>query len=74
MLRLGQDPTMYYRTAIYMGLRVGEIASLTLADVHLDAVPPHLKLHARHDKARRGARQPPPENLAHAMRLYLATG
>jgi integrase len=44
---------------------------LTLADVCLDAVPPHIKLHARHDKARRGARQPLPDDLARAIREFL---
>jgi integrase len=71
MLRVGRDRAMFYRIAIYTGLRVGEIASLTLAGVHLDAQPPHVTLHARHDKARRGARQPLPDDLAHAIRQYL---
>jgi integrase len=73
MLRLGRERAMFYRIAVYTGLRVGEIASLTLADVCLDAVPPHIKLHARHDKARRGARQPLPDDLARAIREFLDT-
>ena len=72
MVRLGQDRAMFYRIAIYTGLRVGELASLTLADVQLDVGTPHLNLHARHDKARRGARQPLPDDLVHAIRRYLA--
>ena len=71
MLQLGRDRAMFYRIAIFTGLRVGEIASLTLADVCLDAVPPHIKLQARHDKARRGARQPLPDDLARAIRRNL---
>ncbi len=72
MLRLGRDRAMFYRVAIYTGLRAGELASRTLADLHLDAEPPYLNLHAKHDKARRGARQPLPDDLVQSLRSYLA--
>jgi integrase len=72
MVRLGRDRAMFYRIAIYTGLRAGELASRTLADLQLDASPPYLTLDARHDKARRGARQPLPDALVQAIRSYLA--
>jgi len=49
---------MFYWIAIYTGLGVSEIASLRLADVHLDAGPLYVFLQTKHDKPRRGARQP----------------
>ena len=67
----GCDRTMFYRMAIYPGLRVSELKSITLADTHLDAAPPYLMLRAENEKARRGARQPLSDDLAAAIREYL---
>ena len=72
LTRIGRKRALFYRIAVYTGLRVSEIKSLTIADTHLDSAPPHLRLHAKHDKARRGARQPLPDDLAAAIRDYLA--
>lgn len=37
--RVGQSHTMFYRIAMFTGLRYSEIKSLKIADVHLDANP-----------------------------------
>ena len=72
MRRVGQSHAMFFRIAMFTGLRFSEIKSLKVADVHLDANPPHLTLHAKFDKARRGARQPMSNDLVGHLRQYLA--
>jgi integrase len=72
MHRVGQSHSMFYRIAIFTGLRYSEIKSLKVADVHLDAQPPYLDLHARYDKSRRGAHQPLNDDLVAHLRRFLA--
>jgi integrase len=72
MHRVGQSHAMFYRIAIFTGLRYSEIKSLKVADAHLDANPPHLDLHAKYDKARRGARQPLSDDLVVHLRRHIA--
>ena len=67
----GRERAMFYRIAIYTGLRVSELASITLGDVHLDTKPAYVELRAEHEKSRRGARQPLGADLARAIRAYL---
>ena len=72
MHRVGQSHAMFYRIAIFTGLRYSEIKSLKVADVHLDAEPPYLDLHAKYDKARRGAHQPLSDDLVEHLRRHIA--
>jgi integrase len=72
MLRVGQSHAAFYRIAIFTGLRYSEIKSLKVADVHLDARPPYLDLHAKYDKSRRGAHQPLNDDLVAHLRTFLA--
>lgn len=73
MHRVGESHAMFYRIAIFTGLRYSEIKSLKVADVHLDANPPYLDLHARHDKSRRGAHQPLSDDLVEHLRQYITS-
>ncbi len=69
---LGQTRAMAYWTAAATGLRWNELRSVTFGAVRLDADTPHIVLHARDEKARRGAQIPVQADLAAALRLYLA--
>jgi integrase len=73
MHRVGQSHAMFYRIAVFTGLRYSETKSLKIVDAHLDADLPYLDLHAMYDKARRGARQPLNANLVGHLRQYIAS-
>ena len=60
-----------YRTLIYTGLRKNELASLTVADLHLDGEQPHAELAARNAKSGKGARLPLRADLVQDLRAYL---
>ncbi len=48
---LGRERSLIYKTAIYTGLRRGEIAALQVSHLHLDAEPyPYLHLPSEHTK------------------------
>jgi len=68
---LGETRAMAYWTAAATGLRWGELRSITLGAVRLEATPPHIALEARHEKARKGATLPVPESLAAGLRDYI---
>lgn len=67
----GQRNAMFYRLAAFTGLRRSELASITLADVHLDTNPPYIELHAENGKNRRGAQLPLKAELTQMLREYL---
>ena len=69
---LGETRAMAYWTAAATGLRWGELRSITLGAVRLDADPPHMLLAAKDEKARRGAQIPLPADLAAALSQYIA--
>ena len=69
---LGWTRALAYRTAAATGLRWGELRSITLGAVRLDADTPHLILEARHEKARRGAQIPLPASLATELEEYVS--
>ena len=69
---LGETRAMAYWTAAATGLRWGELRSITLGAVRLDANPPHMLLAAKDEKARRGAQIPLPQDLAAALSQYIA--
>jgi integrase len=57
LIMLGQERALIYRTAIYTGLRRGEIAALRPCHLHLDALPyPYLNLPGLHTKNGEAAR------------------
>jgi integrase len=55
LVRLGQERALIYKTLIYTGLRKNELASLTVADLHLDGERPYAQLAARNAKNGKGA-------------------
>jgi integrase len=71
LVKLGEERALIYKTLIYTGLRKGELASLTVADLHLDAAQPYVELAARNAKSGRGARLPLRADLAQDLREHL---
>jgi integrase len=55
---LGQERELMYKTLVLTGLRKGELASLTIGQVYLDAQPPFAELLSSDEKAARGANIP----------------
>ncbi len=71
LAQLGRERALIYKTLIYTGLRKNELASLTLADVHLDCERPFLALAARNAKSGKGASIPLRADLVQELREHL---
>jgi len=69
---IGKTRSMIYATLMFTGLRYGELKSITIGQVHLDAAVPHIELRAASDKARRGAQVPLPASFAALLGKYVA--
>jgi integrase len=69
---LGQERELMYKTLVLTGLRKGELASLTIGQIHLDAKPSFAELLAKDEKAGRGANIPLRADLVDDLRDYLA--
>ena len=63
---------MIYKTLILTGLRKGELASLTVGQLHLDADLPYLDLNAADEKNRQGSSIMLRDDLADDLRQWLA--
>jgi integrase len=69
---LGRERAMIYKTLVLTGLRKGELASLTVGQVHLDEPQPFLSLEAGDEKNRQGAEIAMRSDLVDDLRLWLA--
>jgi integrase len=69
---LGRERALIYKTLLLTGLRKGELASLTVAHLCLDAAVPYLTLDAADEKSREGNDLPLREDLAADLRDWLA--
>ncbi len=70
--RLGQERALIYKTLVLTGLRRGELASITVGQLDLDAEPPFLVLAAADEKNRQGSTLPLRADLAADLRGWLA--
>jgi integrase len=70
--RLGRERSLIYKTLTLTGLRKGELASITVGQVELDAPQPYAELLARDEKSGRGAKIPLRRDLVTDIREYLA--
>jgi len=70
--RLGRERDLIYKTFVLTGLRLGELASLTVRNLCLDAEVPHMVLEAAHEKNRQGSDLPLRDDLALDIRAWLA--
>lgn len=68
----GPDRAILYLTAAATGLRAGELAQLTPANLDLDADIPTARLKAKQTKNRKPVEQPIPAPLAARLRVYIA--
>ena len=69
----GPDRQALYACAIYSGMRVGELASLTRASFHLDNDPPYLTVRAGNTKSKKQRDIPVPAEIANLLRAWLET-
>ncbi len=70
--RLGRERALIYKTLVLTGLRKGELASLTVGQLDLDAATPCLTLDAADEKNRQGSTLPLRSDLAADLRQWLA--
>lgn len=69
--RLGLERMLIHKTMVLTGLRLGELASITVGQLHLDAPQPHAELLARDAKAGSAALIPLRHDLAEDLRHWL---
>jgi hypothetical protein len=69
---LGRERALTYKTLVLTGLRKGELASLTVAHMHLDDPIPFASLDAADEKNREGNAIPLRDDLAADLRAWLA--
>lgn len=70
--RLGRERALIYKTLVLTGLRKGELASLTVAQLYLDGAVPFVALAAADEKNREGNDIPLRDDLAADLRDWLA--
>ena len=72
MEALGRERALIYKTLVLTGLRKGELASITVGQLVLDADPAFLVLDAADEKNRKGSTIPLRADLAADLRQWLA--
>lgn len=68
---VGRERALIYKTLVTTGLRVGELASLTAAQVKLDGRAAYIELDAADEKNRQGNAVPIRDDLADDLRAWL---
>ncbi len=69
---IGRERALIYKTLVLTGLRKGELASLTIGQLDLDAPQPYAILNAADEKNRKGSEIPLRGDLAADLRAFLA--
>jgi integrase len=69
---VGRERALIYKVLLLTGLRKGELASLTVGQLDLDAPQPYAVLNAADEKNRRGSDIPLRADLAADLRAFLA--
>ncbi len=64
---LGRERSLIYKSLVLTGLRRGELASLTIGQLHLDAKHPYVDLYAADSKNRQAAQIPLRHDLANEL-------
>src|SRR5262249_29526595 len=72
LTRVGRERALIYKTLVLTGLRKSELASLTVAQLRLDAATPFLELDAADEKNGEGAKIPLRSDLAGELVNWLA--
>ena len=68
---LGLERTLIYKTLVLTGLRKGELASLTIGQLHLNVQSPFVELEAADEKSGEGNSIPIRSDLADDLRQWL---
>ena len=68
---LGRERALIYKTLVLTGLRKGELASLTVAQVYVDGPVPYVALNAADEKNRQGSELVLREDLAEDLKEWL---
>ena len=68
---LGRERALVLKTLVLTGLRVGELRSITIGQVHLDCPMPYIELNAADEKNRHGSDLPLRADLADDIREWL---
>lgn len=71
LVRLGRERALIYKTLIYTGLRKNELATLTVADMHLESERPYAQLAGKNAKNGKGAMIPLRADLVQDLREHL---
>ncbi len=69
--RIGRERALIYKTLALTGLRRGELASITVGQLELEAATPHAVLHAADEKNRQGSNIPLRADLVTEIRAWL---
>jgi integrase len=69
---IGRERRLTYKTLVLTGLRKGELASLTVGQLHLDGAVPFASLDAADEKNRQGSEIILRDDLADDLRQWLA--
>jgi integrase len=72
LLWQGRERALIYKVLALTGLRKGELASITHAQLWLDEKQPYIELKAKDEKSGRGAQIPLRKDLADELREFLA--
>ena len=72
LLRLGQERVLIYKTLALTGLRMGELASITVGQCVLDVARPYIDLSAGDEKNGQGNDIPLGDELAAELRAWVA--
>jgi len=67
----GRERALIVKTLVLTGLRSGELRSITIGQVHLDAAMPYIELAAKDEKNRDGSDVPLRDDLAEDLRAWL---
>lgn len=70
--RRGRQRALVYKTLVLTGLRRGELASVTVGDIHLDEAVPYATLQAASAKNRQATEIPLRDDLVADLRAWLA--
>lgn len=70
--RLGRERALIYKTLVITGLRKGELASLTVGQLHLEGPHPFAELAARDEKNREGSQIALRRDLADDLAAWVA--
>ena len=69
--RLGRERALIYKTLVLTGLRKGELASVTVSQIHFEGPAPYIVLDAKDEKNRRGSEIPIRADLASELKAWL---